>query len=411
MIANRCIRCMHEMNEEDTFCTNCGYDQRQGNSGRALPVGTLLGGKYLTGAVLGEGGFGITYAAWDTLIGTRTAIKEYFPSGLVTRDTTLSGEHAAKNLTLIQENAGEGHYREGLARFVEEAGNLAKFQKQPGVVSVKDFFYENNTAYMVMEYIEGVTLSTYLGNHGESLTVQETFQMMEPVMKTLEAIHREGVIHRDISPDNIMVTAEGQLKLIDFGAARYVGADDEKSLTVMLKHGYAPEEQYRSDGKQGSWTDVYALSAVIYRMLTGTAPEETVQRMTGKGNTVHKALLAVPGLSGQARRAIEKGLALKAEKRYRTIGDLYDGIYGKKRDIRKWAAGAGLAAVVVLCVIIVGVRNSEVEESSMETAGMQEAAEADDNDFAFVEEPEELAEAEEPEQMEEGRFWRSTVQV
>lgn len=379
---NRCTRCMNELEAEGVFCPHCGYKQDQSNPERALPAGTVLNGKYMIGAVLGEGGFGITYAAWDMLIGTRIAVKEYFPSELVTRNTTLQEENAAKNLTLIQERTGESRYREGLARFVKEAENLAKFQKELGIASVKDFFYENNTAYMVMEYIDGVTLNSYLEKHNGKLEKDEVFRMMEPVMKTLEAVHKEGVIHRDISPDNIMVTTDGRMKLIDFGAARFVGADDEKSLTVILKHGYAPEEQYRSNGEQGAWTDVYALSAVIYRMLTGKVPEETLKRMTEKQESVHAELVKVPSLTVAERKSLEKGLAVKAEKRYRTIEGLYEGIYGngeQRRNVWKLAAGAGVAAALVLAVV-----------SGIFPAGMQDKEEEDLSVEADVQEPDDV---------------------
>ena len=405
---DRCMKCMCEQ-EEGRFCTQCGYDREGRNPERALPVGSVLENKYLIGAVIGEGGFGITYAAWDMLIKTGVAIKEYFPSELVTRDAALAEGNSALDLTLIQGSAGESRYRKELGRFVEGAKNLAKFQRHPGVVSVKNFFYANNTAYMVMEYIKGITLGTYLKNHGDKLDVEETFRMMEPVMKTLRAIHQEGVIHRDISPDNIMVTEDGQLKLIDFGAARFVGTDDEKSLTVILKHGYAPEEQYRSGGEQGPWTDVYALSAVIYRMLTGKAPEETFKRMSEKGDSVHEGLKKVPGLSKAAGHALEKGLAVKAEKRFRTMAALYEGIYsGKKRGIWKWgvcAAVLTLVSTAALCFAVFGMAgmNKDSEETFAEEEDVRE--ETDDSELMYEDDTDGVAdeggETEEEEELQE----------
>ena len=254
---------------------------------RCLAVNTVLAGKYLVGPVLGEGGFGITYAGYDLNMETRIAIKEYFPVELVTRDTTRRtvGKDGTASGGQVSESAstsGGGSdrvislsgeksktYQQGLKKYVDEARNVSQFSGIPGIVSVKDFFYENDTAYIVMEYIEGVSLKEYLKQKGGKVSEEEALAILRPVLEALEKVHAAGIVHRDISPDNIMLTfAEKEkaeqasasdtastsastavygnisaVKLIDFGAARMTSKNDQKSLTIILKHGYAPEEQ------------------------------------------------------------------------------------------------------------------------------------------------------------------------
>ena len=231
----------------------------------------MIGGKYRIESVLGEGGFGITYFGHNEVIGLPVAVKEYFPRGLTYRNSSHSKE------VFVSSGNNNDIYTHGKERFLKEAATLVKFNDEPGVVSVLDLLEENNTAYLVMEYLEGETLQQFLIMHG-TLSANEAFTLLEPVMMTLEKIHADGVIHRDISPDNIMRLKNGQLKLMDFGAAKeYI--DETRSMSVMLKKGYAPEEQYRRSGKQGPWTDVYALCATIYRCITGTLPEESLDRL------------------------------------------------------------------------------------------------------------------------------------
>ena len=226
MEINLCFNCMKEKKEPGP-CPHCGFDPEAYEAEpHHLPLGTILAGKYLVGRVLGEGG--------------------YYPNGFVTRNSTFN-----RTLTVLTGSRGE-FFQKGLDKFVDEARRLGKFWQLPGIVSVKDYFQENKTGYIVMEFAEGHTLKEILKKSSQGrLPPERVFAMMRPVMKSLNKVHEAGLIHRDISPDNLMVDREGQVMLIDFGAARDFLAEGEKSLSVMLKPGYAPEEQYRSRGKQG----------------------------------------------------------------------------------------------------------------------------------------------------------------
>lgn len=317
-------------------------------STRTLKAGTILNNKYLIETILGEGGFGITYRAKDTILNEIVAIKEYFPSMLGTRDTASISNN---EITLIKES-DKIAYEKGLQRFGEEAANLAKFNSEPGIVSVKNYFHENNTGYMVMEYIEGVTLKDYLYSRGDAISYKETLYMMHPIMASLSVIHNASIIHRDISPDNIMVTKNGTLKLIDFGAARYVGNEDEKSLTVMLKAGYAPPEQYQSNGHQGPWTDVYALCATMYRMISGQVPTESIERvMDGKDLTsVNKICTNIPE---SISNALDKGMAIDIKKRCQCIHELQLLLSKNNNKLVKRLIFGLVAAIMLLAAVLV----------------------------------------------------------
>lgn len=235
-----------------------------------LRPGTVLDDRFLVGNALGEGGFGITYIGLDLTLDIKVAIKEYYPNGFANRS----------NQTQTVTATGEAHagfFEKGKLRFLQEAQNIAKFSSEPGIVNVREYFEENNTAYIVMGYLDGEDLGSRLKNHGV-FPAEEMFRLILPVADSLQKIHDAGIIHRDISPDNIMYRPAGTLTLMDFGSARYY-TNEEKELSVVLKKGYAPEEQYRKNGQQGPWTDVYSLSATIYRCITGEVPEESLDRM------------------------------------------------------------------------------------------------------------------------------------
>lgn len=310
---NLCLACMSDKGE-NPICPVCGWDEgMELPAGQNLPPGTILQNKYLIGRVLGQGGFGITYLAWDMDLNIKLAIKEYLPRDFATRGL---GE---TEVSLYTGNASQ-FFEEGREKFLEEARTLARFEEHPNIVSVRDFFRENKTAYFVMSYIEGVTIKEYLKKAQDGkLDFSTTLAIMMPVMDALAEVHSIGILHRDISPDNIFITDKGVVKLLDFGAARQAIGEHSKSLSVVLKPGYAPEEQYRSKGHQGPWTDVYAVGATIYRMITGRVPLESLDRLA-REELIPPSQLGVV-LPPASEAALLKGLAVLANDRFQNIRD------------------------------------------------------------------------------------------
>lgn len=315
-----CLGCMREKPSRGA-CPYCHFDlDEYEHMEHRLSPQTILNGKYILGKALGEGGFGITYIGLDLNLQITVAIKEYFPSGIVSRNVT--GRDTVSVLS-----KGREYYEKGKERFLLEAQTLARFHDKPGIVSVKDFFEENGTAYIVMEYIDGEDFGHFLVRNGGRLGVDSVLTMMKPVIITLAEVHAQGLIHRDISPDNIMITKDSQVKLLDFGAAREV-TDKNKSLSIMLKPGYAPIEQYQTRGSQGPWTDVYALCATIYRAITGIKPEESMNRiLEDKLKTPTELGISIDKVT---EYVILKGLEIKAEERWQNMGALYRALYEKQ---------------------------------------------------------------------------------
>ena len=268
----RCYGCMKEYGKDFNICPHCGYiADTVPESKYHLRPGTRLADKYVLGKVIGHGGFGITYIAWDSVIQKRVAVKEFFPNAFSTRS---EGETAVS----CYNRKSEEFLKEGIRKMLEEAKRLSSFSATDNVVDIFDFFEANNTAYIVMEYLDGKDLKKLLEENGGSLKPERAIEIIMPVLNALEDMHKEKVIHRDISPDNIFICGNGKVKLLDFGSARLAVDDSEKSLSVMVKRGYAPREQYASRSKQGPWTDVYAACATLYRMITGETPLESTER-------------------------------------------------------------------------------------------------------------------------------------
>lgn len=267
----RCMGCMEEYDGAINVCPHCGFIAGSGaEEATQLAPGTKLGERFTIGKVIGYGGFGVTYIGWDQLLEQKVAIKEYLPSEFSTRMPGVS------KVSVFNGDKSQ-QFRDGMTKFVEEARHLAKFQNEDGIVKVYDSFEMNDTAYIVMEYLEGETLAARLKREG-TIPEKEAVAMLQPVMESLNVVHGEGMLHRDIAPDNIFLTKDGEVKLIDFGASRYATTSHSRSLTVIIKPGYSPEEQYRSRGDQGPYTDVYALGATLYKMITGKTPPDAMER-------------------------------------------------------------------------------------------------------------------------------------
>lgn len=245
------------------------------------------------------------------------AIKEYYPSGFVNRSATVSS-----SITYSMDMERRNVFDTGLKRFLDEARALARFSGTDGIVDVRDFFEENNTAYIVMEYLNGKTLKAVLNERGK-LSDKETVDILMPVMKALTLIHKSGLIHRDISPDNIMLL-EGKVKLLDFGAVRNVSGSGNRNLTVTLKHGYAPEEQYREHGQQGPWTDIYSLCATMYKCVTGVIPDNAVERMR-KDEVLWPTEMGI-GIHYDFEKVMMKGLSIFSQDRYSSVDELMNAI-------------------------------------------------------------------------------------
>lgn len=309
-----CYNCFQAMPDGAAVCPSCGYNasSQTDKYPMALPPGTVLNGRYILGRVLGQGGFGITYIAQDHKTGSLVAVKEYFPDTMAAR----TDGHSVSAYT----GQREENFLYGKECFLNEAKTLAEFIGNPNIVRVHSYFEENNTAYFVMDYVQGTSFQDYLKQHGR-LSWQETKRILEPVIGALASVHSKGVIHRDVTPDNIYITNDGTVKLLDFGAARYSLGDKSRSLDVVLKHGYAPREQYSRHGRQGPYTDVYALGATFYYALTGRLPPDSIDRQD-EDEFILPSSLGVK-LPAKAEDALCKALAVSAQDRFQSMSEFY----------------------------------------------------------------------------------------
>ncbi|MBF0456481.1 MAG: protein kinase [Nitrospirae bacterium] len=311
-----CPGCFQEKGEV-VICPSCGFDEGDDHGSLALPLKTILDGKkYITGKVLGRpGGFGITYLGWDMTLRNRVAIKEYIPRHLVSRgsDRKTLEPHSKES---------EADFKYGLEQFLGEARTIAKFDNAH-IVRVRSFFEENATAYIVMDYYDGISLMEYLSRQpDEKLPWKTAVDIMMPILDGLKEVHENNIIHRDIKPQNIYVTASGRPILLDFGAARYSFGNKTQALTVVMTPGFAPPEQYHAKGKQGPWTDIYACASTLYNLITGEIPTDAAERLAQI--PLKPPIEIVPDIPQSLNDAILMAMSVDLNARTASIKDFQD---------------------------------------------------------------------------------------
>ena len=296
--------------EEDCCCPFCGFVENTPPAEAVfMPVGVKIKDRYIIGTVIGSGGFGITYRAWDEVLDSIVCVKEYFPQGIATR--------TEQSTVSVFSSGNSESFENGKNRFLKEARSLAKFNSETGTVTIHDFFEANGTAYIVMEYLEGYNLKEFLQQNQGAASNDFLMNVAVSVCKVLESVHKVGLIHGDISPDNIYVCNNGVIKLIDFGAVKQMSVNEGLSSTVILKHGYAPVEQYSRSGRVGPWTDVYSLGATLYKLATRVTPPESIDRLE-TDELVYPDQIN-PALSKNFCDAIMQAMSLQIGNRFQDI--------------------------------------------------------------------------------------------
>ncbi len=315
---NKCVNCFKPTNGAQ-ICPHCGHDQSVGTKfNNVLPPFTVLNNIYIVGRVLGKGGFGVTYIAQDTTNGRICAIKEYMPAEYSQRPG------GTLNISPYNDEKSRYVFSHGREKFILEAQTLLKLRSNPIVVDILDYFEQNNTAYLVMEYLDGQDLRKMARASGGKLDPKFVKNVFVMVASSLMEIHRMNILHRDLSPENIIVTSKGNVKLIDFGAARNFVSTQNKGMSILLKPGFAPPEQYNKQGNHGPWSDVYALCATFYNLVSGQPLVDALFRYRGEKQP---SLISLGcNVSKKTSAVIEKGLELDYKKRYKNFKEVLDDI-------------------------------------------------------------------------------------
>ncbi len=321
MEIDRCLCCMEELTGGVRVCPSCGYDNsKKGKYNFSLRPGTILYGRYLVGNILGLGGFGMTYIGYDLRFEIKVAIKEYYPRVNASRNNAVSN-----TVRWSYSDGNRSEWLRGCESFLKEARKMVKIDSIPGIVRIRDNFIENDTAYIVMDYVDGITFKEFV-KKGGPMKYSVCLSLMKPLMEGLEKAHAAGIIHRDLSPDNIMLLKDGGVRLLDLGAAKdlnVVNSSGESEL--VAKKGFSPPEQYLAHGEIGPWTDVYAMCSTIYYLITGKVLPDAIERMMDDKMTFDVPM--TEPLPKSVKNALAKGLAVKAKDRTKSMRELMDSLY------------------------------------------------------------------------------------
>lgn len=347
----RCFACFKEYDDAFQVCPHCGsVEIKNPKEPIHLTPGTVLANRYVLGQAVGSGGFGIVYSAWDIKLETIVAVKEFFVSRLVTRAEGL------KNLIITKKSQEEFDYRK--ERFLAEARNMANFGSHRSIPNVFEFFEENNTAYIVMELLHGVALNDYLNQSGGKIDVEFALMIANEVGNALKSLHEHNIVHRDVAPDNIYICSgkDIKIKLMDLGAAKLTDTTDEV-IDIILKPGYSPTEQYDNSENIGPWTDIYALGATLYVMLTGVKPDESTNRKIK--DEVLPPYMINPLVSDNLSNAVMKAMAIDKHMRFKTVQEFLSAINGERKVVslakeksrKRWRHFSGIAVACLSLII------------------------------------------------------------
>lgn len=323
-IKDLCINCFQPTGGEEV-CMHCGFIQKDKPRQLShLYPHTVLRGRYIIGTVINNGGLGVVYKAYDLKLETVVAIKEFFP----TQNSIASRVPGTTNVIPVNAER-EKQFFEYKEKFITEAQTIARFTNVGSIVHIYDIFEENNTAYLVMEYLDGFTLREFMEENSGELDFETALSIILPVMEALDAVHNKNIVFRDVSPDNIFICKDNRVKLIDFSSACFGKDNETDNNDFVKKPGFTPPELYRSKGKVGAYTDVYSVGAVLYLMITGKVPEESIDRQEkDKLESPHKLGINLPSY---ADKSIMKAMALRENARFKRMDDFIRAVQGKKK--------------------------------------------------------------------------------